>query len=206
MVTAGFFNANTPFWQGVSRCADLIVLNLLFLVAAAPIVTGGAAFTALYDTAWRLLDERGGGVWRLYWQSFRANFWRATAIWAVVGTVGLAVGLGWALLPLDELVAWRVLLTMLYLLVFPYFFYLQARFDNPVSRTLRNALLIPLGRLPYAAGALAITTVLVLLIVSTVRFIPQLLPPLLLGGFGLAAYAATPLLNRSVQPWTAAPH
>lgn len=198
---ASVFNSENPFWQGVARVADLIWLNILFLVACIPVITGGAAFTALYDTAWRLFDERGGSVTAMFWRSFRTNFAQATAIWGVVGTAGIGVAAGWLLLPTEEAFLLKGVLTLVYLLFFPFFFYLQARFTNTVGNTLKNAILIPLSRLPYAVGVLLITVVLVALLFATTFNLPQLLPPLVLVGFGGAAYAVAPLLNYAVQPW-----
>lgn len=199
---ASIFNTDNQFWQGMSRVADLILLNLLFLLTLVPVFTAGAAFAALYETARKLLNESGGGVARVYWNSFKSNFVQASAMFAVMGPLGALVVFGWILVPVDRVLALRVSLTLIYLLVFPYAFYLPTRFHNSFGNTLKNALLIPLSRLPYAAGALALTVLLVALIASTTAFVPQLLPPLLLAGFGLYAYAITPLLNQSVLPWT----
>ncbi|MFZ1381263.1 MAG: YesL family protein [Scrofimicrobium sp.] len=201
-MSSSIFNSENAFWQGMTRLADLVVLNFLFVLGLIPIVTGGASFTALYETAGKLLEERGGGVTRTFWASFKSNFGRSTAIWAIVGPLGLGVLAGWFLMPADQILALRVLLTLLYLLMFPYFFFLQARFDNSVAGTLRNSLLIPLTRLPYALAALGVTVILVAVIVGTAVYIPQLLPPLLLCGFGIYAYGVVPVLNKSVEPWT----
>ncbi|WRS30159.1 DUF624 domain-containing protein [Actinomycetaceae bacterium MB13-C1-2] len=201
-MSSSVFNSENAFWQGMTRVADLVVLNVLFLLGLIPVVTGGAAFTALYDTAGKLLQERGSGVTRTFWASFKSNFGRSTAIWAVVGPLGLGVLAGWFLVPADQMLAIRILLTLFYLLMFPYFFFLQARFDNSVAGTLRNSLLIPLTRLPYALAALGVMLILVAVVVGTGIYIPQLLPPLLLCGFGLYAYGVVPVLNKSVELWT----
>ncbi len=198
---AQLFDYRAPFWQGVARLGDLVVTNVLFLVACLPVVTIGAAFTALYDTAWHLHDERGGGPTKIFWGSFRTNFWKATAIWAFVLPLTVGVALPWLLLPMREAVLAKALGTLLYLLIFPFFFYLQARFDNTVTGTLKNAFVIPLVRLPYSAGVLAVTVLLLVVLVATAVRLPALLWLPLLGGFGMAAYAVTPLLSLAVKPW-----
>ena len=117
----GVFNSETPFWQGVARIADIVLLNLYFVLTAWPIVTAGASLAALYDCSWRLQDDRGGGTTKMYFRSFAANFGRATAIWAVVGPVGIALGCAWIFLPIAELTVIKTVLTLAYLLVLPYF-------------------------------------------------------------------------------------
>ena len=199
------FNPNNAFWRGVSRAGDLIWLNVLFCVAALPVVTGGAAITALFDVLIRVDRGYEPSINRAFWNAFRANFKQASLIWLVVSPVGALVIASWLLLPLEQATALRVLTTLLYLAVFPYFFFLQAKFENTVTGTIKNGLLIPLLRLPYTLGALAIQVVLVAVAVATVKYVPQALPLLLLFGFAGAAYAVTPVLGLSVKPWSEPP-
>ena len=42
------FNYDSPFWSFMSRLADLIILNLLWIVFCIPVVTIGASTTAMY--------------------------------------------------------------------------------------------------------------------------------------------------------------
>ena len=54
-----FFNPDAPFMQGLGKVADLILLNILTVLLSIPIVTAGAAVTALYDAIWRILRDEG---------------------------------------------------------------------------------------------------------------------------------------------------
>lgn len=195
------FNHESPFWQAIGRLGDLVWLNILFLLASVPIVTAGASFTALYDSAWRLHDEQGGPTGRIFWTSFRRNFRQATLIWLVVLPLVTGVVVSWTMFPMNDLFAFKVVLTLMLLLVFPYFFFLPARFENTTGALLRNAILIPLSRLPYAFGVFLLTLVLAAITVATYIYIPVFIPVLALGGFGLISYASIPLLNQSVEPW-----
>ena len=44
-----FFDMNNPVMRTLSTLADIVVLNLLTLLCALPVITGGAALTALYE-------------------------------------------------------------------------------------------------------------------------------------------------------------
>ena len=44
----GLFDMDNPFWRFMSLVADLIILNLLFVLCSIPIITIGASTTALY--------------------------------------------------------------------------------------------------------------------------------------------------------------
>ncbi len=199
------FNPEAPFWVGVARFADLVWLNVLFCVTLLPLVTGGAALTALYDTAWRWGEERGRGVTRDYFAAFRDNFVQSTVLWLLVAPVGVLLMAAWIFLPLSELAVLKVLLSLVYMLIFPFVWFLQARFENSFWGTLRNSVLIPLSQLPFAAGVLAINAGILGLSVWTAIELPQILPILVLLGAALPVAASMPLLNRAVSPWSKRP-
>lgn len=197
------FDSGNAFWQGVSRAGDLVWLNILVLVAALPVVTAGAAFAALFDVMIRFNRGDSPPVNRTFWVAFRSNFKQASLIWLVIGPIGLAVAAAWLLLPLEEVLPLKALTTLVFLAVFPYFFFLQAKFENTVGATIKNALLIPMLRLPYSLTSLAIQAILIAIAVATTIYVPQALPVLVLLGFGGWAYAITPVLQKSVGPWDA---
>ena len=157
--------------------------------------------TALFYVLIRINRGDEPGINRVFWGAFRSNFRQASLIWLVVGPVGALVVASWVLLPTEQATALRALTTLLYLAVFPYFFFLQAKFENTVPGTIKNALLIPALRLPYTAGCLVVQVVLVAIAVATLRYAPQALPLLVLVGFAGGAYAITPVLEASVKPW-----
>ncbi len=195
------FNLDNPFWIALGRLADIVMLNMYFVITAWPIVTAGASFAALYETMWRVEDERGGGVTRMYFTSFKENFWRATALWAVVGPLGIALVCSWIFLPEPELNVIKTVCSLVYLLIFPFVFYLQVRFENTYRNTLKNAVLMPLSQLPWAFAALVVTVGLLALTIAVAIYQPFWLPPLALGGVALLVYATIPLLNRTLKPW-----
>ncbi len=200
-----FFNLEAPFWVGVAKVADLVWLNILFVVTSLPVITMGAAFVALYDTAWRQGEGMGSSVTKQYFRSMRINFGKATLLWLVVGPIGALLVFSWVYLPVRELLVMKSLLSLVYLLIFPYVWFLQARFENPVWRTLKNSVLIPIGRLPFATGVLLIDAALLALTILTTYLFPQVLPLILLVGFALPPAATMPLLNRTVSPWINGP-
>ena len=49
-----FFVIDSPVMRFLGRIGDIIILNLVFVVTALPVVTIGAAFSALYAVAMNL--------------------------------------------------------------------------------------------------------------------------------------------------------
>ena len=80
----GLFKYDGFIVQTCNKIVDCIFLSLLWLVTSLPIVTLGAATTALYYATNNAIRYDREGVWRSYWRSFRSNFKQATAIWLLL--------------------------------------------------------------------------------------------------------------------------
>ena len=84
---SNFFNPDAPFMQGLSKVADIILLNILTVLLSIPVVTIGAAVTALYDAMWRILRDEGG-IYKNFFLAFKNNFKQATIIWLLALVTG----------------------------------------------------------------------------------------------------------------------
>lgn len=194
------FDLATPLWRVMSIVGDLIFLNVLLIASLIPVFTAGAGFTALYDTVRKLQDNIDSGAVRTFITSFRSNFKGATAIWAVLGPIGIGIILSWIYIVPAELLVWKFLASFVYLLVFPLIWVMQARFVNTPMRTLRNGLTVAIGRLPFTFGAVIVHGVLIALTGLVWVQLPTLVIPLVLLGYPLIAYGCTPLLERAIAP------
>ena len=74
----GLFNINNPVMRFIIKLFDCIVLSVLWAVFSLPIITMGAATTALYYTVYHYLREEEGYLWKYFWNSFKENFKRST--------------------------------------------------------------------------------------------------------------------------------
>ena len=74
------FSADSVLMRGLSRLADVMILNLLFIVTSLPVVTLGAALTALNFTAMRIGTGENNSVTEDYFRSFRRNLRQATVV------------------------------------------------------------------------------------------------------------------------------
>lgn len=147
------FNLDSPLMQGLSKAADLIILNLLAVFCSIPIVTIGASAAALYYAVGIMQDDRGHLV-RSFFQAFKSNFKQATALWLIMLAVGLLLAFSlWFYLQVDltfgaVLAVIFIVLLVLWCMAISWVFPLQAKFVNTVRSTLRNAVLCALGYLP----------------------------------------------------------
>lgn len=145
----GLFNLNSPFSRFMGRFGDLMILNLLFIAGCLPIVTIGTSVTALSYAVNRLLAKDEEQVFTSYVRAFKSNFKQSTLM--SIGILGIAVvARAWFVVAdiylsgMGQLVMKGVLYVILFRLVIMgiWLFPLQAKFENPLSATLKNAYLM----------------------------------------------------------------
>lgn len=147
------FSPDSKFMRAMSRIGDLLLLNFFFLLTCVPIVTVGAASTALYTVCFRFETDRETGVIRTYFQAFRDNWKQSTVLWLILLLCGGSACFNayifywmpgiirYAFIPF-------LILFALVLLIGSYTFPLLSQFDNDILSTLKNALALSLGYLP----------------------------------------------------------
>lgn len=140
--------------QFLSRFSSLVVLNLLFLCTSIPIFTIGASLTALYDVVFRLDTPREEKITSAYFRAFRANFRQSTPVWLLflflfgTGYANAVIFSGKDTTSGLILSVFSMVILINSLLVMGYAFPLISQFDNILSGTLKNALLLAIANLP----------------------------------------------------------
>ena len=72
------FDNDSVFGQLMTRCGTIIAANLLFLLFSIPVVTTGAAWTALHYTMMKMLREKEINPFKTFWNGFRTNWKQST--------------------------------------------------------------------------------------------------------------------------------
>ncbi len=179
------FNYDNKFFRGVNKALDCVIASVCWLIMCIPVFTIGASCAALYDTVHRVIHRGRGYVWNNYWSAFKSNFKQATKAWIIqlivililvgdiyITSTALRAGEAWgalyfAFLVLAFVVAAWVLYTYAYI----------ARFEQTTKNTLRNAILLAIGNLPWTVVIL-ILAVGALLLMYVVPFFAVIIPGL----------------------------
>ena len=74
------FRSDSLLMRLLDRLGTLLILNLLFLLCSLPIVTVGAASTALYTVTLREARGDARSILSGFFTAFRKNFWKATLL------------------------------------------------------------------------------------------------------------------------------
>ncbi len=173
----GIFAPDGKLARVLNCIGNLIILNILTLILCLPVITAGAAMTALYTMTMRMARNEEGNIVREYFRAFKGNFTQATLLWAVFGFIQLFLAFDIYILRTVTGtfgLVYRILLFVLLLLFAMeciHIFAVQARFENTPKNTAKNALLFMAGHFPQAVLMLCVTLSPLLLLSASFRFI-----------------------------------
>ena len=81
----------SAFGRLMTRCGTVIAANIMFVLFSLPVVTAGAALTALHHVMFKMLRSKEPiNPFVQFWKGFRGNFRQATIAWLIA----LALGAG----------------------------------------------------------------------------------------------------------------
>lgn len=129
---------------------DIIWLGILWLVCSLPVITIGAASTALYYTMVKCVRHDIPEPTRFFFRAFRKNFRQATLLWLLclaalgVGLLDIVAFSQMGVKRGDFLYIFSRLLLLPVPMLFPWIFAFLSRFENTVMGTLRFAVWLAL--------------------------------------------------------------
>jgi len=192
---------NSPIMRFLERVFDLVVLNLMTLVLCIPLVTAGAAMTALYKTLFDIRQQKGRTIIG-FWQTFRAEFRPALPL-GLLAIVTLAAYGGYLYLLYPQLSAerawaWIIVAAVGALFFFPmtFVFPLFAKFENTVKKTIVNAFYMSIRHIPVTILMLVMQVVWVFAMFLFPYQAPFILLAWLFFGISLPAYLGSGLFLR----------
>lgn len=159
--------SESPVLSFLNKLADLLLLNALWLICCIPVVTIGAATTAMYYVCIVSIRSGDGYVVRRFFKSFRENFKTATILWMLMLLLGTILG--------ADLFFWYVqgslfakimfvlsaVLAVLIGIVALWSLPVLAKLDGSLKQTVVNAAKFAIAYLPYTAMVLLITGIFV---------------------------------------------
>lgn len=170
------FGPDSPAIRFLWKLADLIALNLIWILCCIPVVTIGPSTAAMYSVARRIANGEWPAVLKPFFRAFRQNFKQAFLVFLIL-LIPLALIAVYLFLVFSGALdhsAWMKMLCCLAALilgfVWTYVFPLLAQFENTLGNTLKNAVLLPLAN-PFLAvlcTALNLLPVILLLLSAEV--------------------------------------
>ena len=162
-----FFSYEGPFFNVLNRLSDLVILNVLWFICCLPIVTIGASTTALYYVTLKIVNEEDAYVAKNFFKSFKENFFQSTIIWIIMAALGVFIYYDFLFISNTEAIVQNnnlytimfstlCFLGLVALMVFVWVFPLQARLENKIRHTFKNAILLGFKHLPTTLFFIAV--------------------------------------------------
>lgn len=148
------FDVDNAVFRTIDKIGKIFMLNFFWVVFSLPVVTMGAATTALIYSSMKL--QTGEGYWyENFWKSFKENFKQATVIFLLYAVLGVFLAADF-MLGGQARGSFGVVMQALAGIVFvPYFlsllyvFGVQSRFVNTVGNTIRYSFFMALKNIKY---------------------------------------------------------
>lgn len=199
----GLFNMDNAFWRTMGKIADMVILNILFIICCIPIVTIGASYTALYTVTMKLVKNEEAYIFRGFFKAFKDNFKQSTLIWLFMLFFGAFLGVDLYITSKMDMSLMNVLyyiflvFAVLYAMMLSYVFPILSKFDNTIKNTIKNSLFMGIAHFPWTLLILIINAVPIIVSVINLNYLfSYVLPFMLLIGFTLIAFANSYIFHR----------
>lgn len=192
------FDQDSPVMSFLSRAADLVWLNILTMICCIPVVTAGAALTALYYVSIKMVRNEESYLTKSFFKSFKENFIQATVLWILMVALFGVAGADFyfiSMLGSNAAFIMRILVCAVFFFFLCssiYWFPVLSKFENSIKNTLKNASLISILNFPKSFCILLIYGFFT---VVYVLFWFRVIPLIFLAGISLPVYLSSCLFS-----------
>jgi uncharacterized membrane protein YesL len=191
-----FFSLDSKFYRIMMPIGEMMILNFCWILGCLPLITIGAANTAMYTVMGRRLRDEGSGTIVPFFKAWWKNLKKSTLFWLAQAFVTTSLTLFFFLpLPLFLKIVAGVLLALV-TLVFSTIYPQIARFRNPTFAYLRNAVILLVLRLKWVLlNFLVILSPVIAFLLVPVEFLRFGFIWIVIGFSGLFYLSAKMMLN-----------
>lgn len=175
------FSVNSLLGRFLNLMADLIILNVLWIIFSLPIFTIGASTTALYYSMMIRIRREEGYVHTNFIKSFKQNFKQSCIIWIILMIIGFVLWFDYRIgLYFNNIgnttmgsvaIIISVVLLIPFILLLTYIFPVLAKFENTIKDNLKNAILMSVAHFGYTLLIIIIDASFVFLSLASKAFI-----------------------------------
>lgn len=192
-----WFRYDSPVYRKLMLFTNLIIVNFLWVLTCLPVITAGAATSALYHVIFQLLNCQEDEVVKPFFQAFRENFRQATLIWVPHLFIGLALAAEAIYLSIGSsggLWLVFVVLAVIYLAVSSYIYPIIARYQSNTKKVLMNSAVLSIRHLFSSVCMVLLNTAPFVLLLRFPRIFWNTSLFWTFLGFSLAAYLNSRML------------
>lgn len=201
-----------PFYRSMQKIADLMIVNFLFILSAVPIITLGAALSALYGVLLNYDTNREDNIFLSYIRALKQNWKQSTVMNLLIlllsGILITNIALypsyqgGFKLLVISSLVIASVILFLFFILIYPYL----AKFHDSMKNASKNVLKIIIDNIFQTLSIALITIAPIGIMLVSAELLLFGLYLFLFIGFSLVGYINSRLLNKIFNKYVRQPY
>lgn len=186
---------DSPIARAINKFVQMIYIGLLWFLCSLPVLTAGAATTALYEVLLKMQKDEEGAVGTAFFRGFRSNLKCSLPVWIPILLAEAVFGVNlfyYAILGGREFLVQSVvfgILLVLSLTVYGYAFPVMAKFENTTQGTFRMVFLLAV-RNPGWTIVITVIQVLTVLICWGFLYFPAMFI------MGISGYAQAAVFNR----------
>ena len=186
---------DSPIARSINKFVQMIYIGLLWFLCSLPVLTAGAATTALYEVLLKMQKDEEGAVGTAFFRGFRSNLKCSLPVWIPILLAEAVFGVNlfyYAILGGREFLVQSVvfgILLVLSLTVYGYAFPVMAKFENTTQGTFRMVFLLAV-RNPGWTIVITVIQVLTVLICWGFLYFPAMFI------MGISGYAQAAVFNR----------
>lgn len=136
------FRWDSPLMRFMMLITNLMCLNVLWVLCCLPVLTAGAATTALYRVIFLYITKQDDGVLKPFFKAFKDNFKLVTPVWMLHLLIGAALGAEAFYLSQGSQLWLKVIfgiLLFIYIGVGAYLYPIMARYETSRKRAVFNS-------------------------------------------------------------------
>lgn len=189
-----FFRYDNPVFNVLTRICDIFVLNILWLICSIPIITMGAATSALYYSMLKINRETDSSIVGMFFHSFRQNLKQGCGLTILFILSGLFLYIDFQVYKtIEGTISSVALVTLIVLIIlwgmtFSYAFPVLAQFENTMIGTLKNAFLMSVLNLGKTIIILFLSALPFILLIGLPNVFVACFPIMLIFGIGAIAF------------------
>lgn len=188
--------------QFLNNMADLIILNIVFLISCIPLITIGASISALHYVCLKMVRGESPYVWAGFLKGFTSSFKQGTIIWLAFAAIAAFIGIDHRILNSESSALFSVMkvslgvVTALLSCIFIYIFPIISHFKCTTRQAVKNALFMTIGHLPYTILLAAMYSLIIFLCTLNEKLLAMILMISVICGFSVVAFTACIIFDR----------
>ena len=193
------FRPDSPLMKFMMLITNLLCLNVLWILCCIPVITAGAATTAMYSVLFRYINKQDDAVLKPFFLAFRDNFKTATLAWIPNLLIGAVLAAEVLYLSAGAQMWLKIIfgiLLFIYSAASSYLYPLIARYDAPLKTSLFNSFALSFRHLLNSVCVVTLNAAPLLLLLLAPDIFWKTILLWTLGGFSVIAWLNGMMLMR----------